>query len=205
MAVLRLRGQALSVLVSALYLAHSRSGADIELAREDLLGTQILPQGTDRLTSLMWKVIDPLLTKEWEVFRVAFDGVTRKSAGRVGLLDSAQASIELEERAFVSVVEAASWRDPQSVLWLPELEDPRLEAKIVSTSGLRDLQEPVIVDIHADDPPGTYSQYGPLGGGQTLFTRHETAAAIDEGNAVDFAERILNRLGELETFLLDEL
>jgi hypothetical protein len=203
MAPLRLRGQSLSVLISALYLSEGNPALEIELAREDVIEPQRVLQGSDTLSSLMWKIAEPLLTQEWDAFRVAFGGVTEKLSGRVALLDSAQATIELEARRSVRIAEAASWLDQSSAVWLPALGDPTLEAKIVTAGDLQDLREPVAVDVNADDPPGFYSQYIPIGGSSTLFTRHGAARVIDANNIGDFAKSLIDRLRTLELFLLD--
>jgi hypothetical protein len=203
MAVLRLRGQSLSVLISALYLTEDDPALELELAREDVFAPQVVLQGSDTLTSLMWKVVDPLLTHEWDAFRVAFDGVTQKFPGRVALLDSAQALIELDSRRSVRVVEAAAWQDQASPVWLPNLEDPRLEAKIVTAGSVAELREPVVADVSTDDPPGFYSQYVPIGRSSTLFTKHGSGRVIDAKNLPEFASTLLSRLQTVERFLLD--
>jgi hypothetical protein len=204
MSVLRLRGQSLSVLISALYLIEGDASAELELAREDVLNRQILLQDTDRLSSLMWKAIAPLLTQEWGAFRVASAGLARKIPGRVALLDSTQALIELEDRPALHLTEASNWPS-QSTIWLPDLEDWRLEAKIVAAEGLQDLREPVAAEVGTDDPAGTYAQYIPLGGGQTMFMRYRCREALSKAPPRELADNILDRLRILEEFLLAEI
>jgi hypothetical protein len=203
MQVLRLRGQSLSVLISALYLLEGGAPLELELAREDVLQRQMVLQGMDRLTSLMCKAVGSLLTQEWEAFRVAGDGEAVKMPGRVALFDSAQALIELDQRGSVRITDASGWSG-HSMLWLPDLEDWRLEAKVVFADGLNDLREPIAVETSPDDPKGTYGQYIPLGGSQTMFVRYRRGEGLSDAQAGKLAETILDRLRLLEEFILAE-
>jgi hypothetical protein len=204
MSALGLRGQSLSVLISALYLTEGGATPELCVAHNDVRQRQILLQGSDGLSSLMWKTITPLLTAEWNAFRVSSGGVTDRSSGRVALLDSAQALIELQARTSVTIVETEDGPG-DSALWLPRLEDLRLDAKIVDAEGIFQLDEPVVVEINPDDPPGSYAQYVPLGGHQTMFTRHGNPTIANGTSPLEAARQVLGRLGELERFLLERL